>query len=107
MLSHACLVVTEHIDTSNGRYISDEAFVEQTDVIITRSAFTSAGWSTILIGECDTGNESVIYNAVYHPGGFENPQTEITYNYTVHEGRKLVIFRRNNNWDSYTLTVTK
>lgn len=91
----------------NGRYISDEAFELDTDVTIARSVATAAGWTTIVIGECDTDDESVVYNAVLSDHSFTTPSTEKTYSYTVHAGRKLVMFRRNNNINAYTLTVTK
>ena len=99
--------VTNPGEYLSGRYISDEAFAENTAVIITRSAFSGSAWSSILIGEIDTNDESVVYNAFYEHGTFTNSTEEKTYNYTVHAGRKLIMFRRVNNYSNYTLTVTK
>lgn len=101
-----CNDSTTHLETPI-EFVSDETFVENTAVKITRSAVSSSAWRTLVIGECDPGDTSVIYNASVNEASFGAPSTERVFDYTVHAGRKLVYIRRNNNISSFTVTVTK
>lgn len=86
---------------------STEAFAEDTDVTITRSAMSSTTWKSLCIGECDANNDKVLYNAVRVDDGFGQDNNAAQFNYTVHAGRKIVIIRRTGSLSWFTITVTK
>ena len=100
-------VETQAQNVLNGRSISNEVFTEDTNVTITRSIPSSVVWTNLVIGECNESDENIVYNAVTHDFAFTTPTTEKIYTYTVHAGRKLVLFWRERNYNYYTLTVMK